>query len=80
MKSFRLGPGGLDPVEVFETLPEVRFFFKFKTSIVLYSFPLQIARIRTTLSFSSNFHKIFMISGTSTMLRESKHRIIAGIN
>lgn len=28
MKSFRLGPGGLDPVEVFETLPEVRCYLE----------------------------------------------------
>ena len=34
----RLGPGGLDPAEVFESLPDVRFYFIYKKGLRLSSF------------------------------------------
>lgn len=56
-KQKRIGPGGLDPVEVYESLPAVGSFVRKTMSIVLLSLPHQ--------NISPN---VFLIAGDAEML------------
>lgn len=49
----RLGPGGLDPVEVFETLPEVSFFCSRNSTVIFTDFVLGAEKVLRNSRYSN---------------------------